>query len=54
MCLYDMDGEVYIKLEAVTNFLLRLQAFDDMIQALPWEVKDQKHHNPPIAITSIS
>jgi len=53
LCLYGKHGEVYSEWEALTNFLLKLQALDNTIQLLPWHTSTQDHNTPPIKISSI-
>jgi len=54
MQLSNQHGEIYSKWEAVTHFFIQLQAVDDTIQVVPWQVQDQHCCNPPIAIANIS
>jgi len=51
LCLYGKNGEVYSEWEAVTSFLRRLQAIDDSIQLLPWQVGPDCGNKPPLAIS---
>jgi len=53
VCLYGKHGEVYSEWEALTNFLLQLQAHDHTIQLLPWKVTEHNGDNPAIEISSI-
>jgi len=53
MQLSGPKGETYSEWEAISNFSLQLQAFDETIQGEPWQAKDQNRFNPPIAIASI-
>jgi len=53
MCLYGMHGKVYSELEALTKFLLQLQAYGHTIQLLPWKVTEHNGNNPAIEISSI-
>jgi len=53
MQLSGANWEIYSEWEAITNFFLQLQTYDDQIQVVPWLAKDQNQLNPPIAITSI-
>jgi len=53
LCLYRKHGKVYSEWEALTNFLLKLQALDNTIQLLPWHTSTQDHNTPPIKISSI-
>jgi len=54
MQLASLQGDTYSKWEAVTHFFIQLQAADDTIQVVPWQVQDQHSSNPPIAITNIT
>jgi len=53
MCLYSKHGKVYSKWEALTKFLLQLQAHDHTIQLLPWKATEHNGDNPAIEISSI-
>jgi len=53
LCLYGKNGAIYSEWEALTNFLLQLQALDKMIQVLPWQTQTHQYLNPPIDILSI-
>jgi len=53
ICLYGKNGAVYSKWEALTNFLLKLQGYDRIIQLHPWRVTDHNCNNPAIEISSI-
>jgi len=53
MRLYGTHGKVYSKWEALTKFLLQLQAHDSTIQLLPWKVTEHNGNNPAIEISSI-
>jgi len=54
MCLYGMQGKVYGKWEALTNFLLQLQTHNCTIQLLPWMVAEHNGNNLDIEISSIT
>jgi len=53
VCLYSKNGAVYSKWEALSNFLLQLQAHDYTIQLLPWKVTNHNGDNLAIKISSI-
>jgi len=53
VCLYGRQGEVYSKWEGFTTFFLKMQAFNETIQVLPWQVKDHNKLYLPLAISSL-
>jgi len=53
ICLYGKHGTVYSEWEALTNFLLMLQAYDRTIQLHPWRATDHNGNNPDIEISRI-